>query len=148
MNENEENKNYSSYNGSKLEYKKGETWKQIPGLLKIPAIGGEPNSISTTTLDNTKYETEQYGLMPAVKLAYEFNMEDPNAEANIKLASDLEDAKTTDDWKITYANGITVEYRSKTITSIKEGQSGELMGFSMYHNPISEVKRTIPTVSA
>lgn len=147
MTENE-NVSYTSYNGSKLEYKIGSTWKQIPGLLKIPAIGGEPNSISTTTLDNTKYETEQYGLMPAVKLAYEFNMEDPSAEANIKLASDLEDAKSINEWKITYANGITIEYRSKTITSIKEGQSGDLIGFSMYHNPISEPIRTIPEVSA
>lgn len=148
MNENEENKSYSSYNGSKLEYKKGSTWTQIPGLLKIPAIGGEPNEISTTTLDNTKYETSQYGLMPAVKLAYEFNLEDPSAEANIKLASDLEDAKSIDEWRITYANGITVEYRSKTITDIKEGQSGDLIKFGMYHSPISEPARTIPTVSA
>lgn len=147
MTENE-NLSYSSYNGSKLEYKTGSTWKQIPGLLKIPAIGGEPNSISTTTLDNTKYETEQYGLMPAVKLAYEFNMEDPTATANIKLASDLEDAKSINEWKITYANGITVTYSSKTITSIKEGQSGDLIGFSMYHNPISEPERTLPSVSA
>ncbi len=147
MNENE-NLSYSSYNGSKLEYKSDSTWKQIPGLLKIPAIGGEPNSISTTTLDNTKYETEQYGLMPAVKLAYDLNMEDPNAEANIKLVSDLEDAKSINEWKITYSNGITIEYKSKTLTSIKEGQSGELIGFSMYHNPISEPVRTIPTVSA
>ncbi len=148
MNENNENKSYTSYNGSKLEYKSGSTWKQIPGLLKIPAIGGEPNSISTTTLDNTKYETEQYGLMPAVKLPYEFNMEDPSLEANIKLASDLEDAGEIDDWKITYANGITVEYRSKTKTSIKEGQSGDLIGFSMYHNPISEPVRKLPTITS
>lgn len=147
MNENE-NLSYSSYNGSKLEYKKGSTWTKIPGLLKIPAIGGEPNSISTTTLDNVKYETEQYGLMPAVKLAYEFNMEDPSAEANIKIASDLEDAKSIDEWKITYTNGITITYKSKTITSIKEGQNGELIGFSMYHNPISEPVRTIPAVAA
>ena len=75
-------------------------------------------------------------------------MEDPSAEANIKLASDLEDAKSINEWKITYANGITIEYRSKTITSIKEGQSGDLIGFSMYHNPISEPIRTIPEVSA
>ena len=147
MNSNE-NLSYSSYNGSKLEYKKGSTWVQIKGLLKIPAIGGEPNSISTTTLDNTKFETEQYGLMPAVKLPYEFNLEDPSATSNIKLASDLEDAKSIDDWRITYANGITVEYRSKTVTSIKEGQSGDLIGFSMYHNPIGEPKRTIPSVAS
>ena len=148
MNENEETLSYSSYNGSKLEFKKDGNWVKVPGLLKIPAIGGEPNSISTTTLDNTKYETEQYGLMPAVKLPYDFNMEDPSVTANIKLASDLEDAKTINEWKITYSNGITVEYRSKTVTSIKEGQNGELIGFSMYHNPISEPKRTIPDVSA
>lgn len=141
---------YSAFNGTKLEYAETEdgTRKQIKGLTTVPDIGGEPNEIDTTTLDNTKYETSKYGLMPAVKLPYEFNLEDPHVEANIKLASDLEDSKKTYYWWLTFPNGIVVSYRSAVRTDIKGGSSGDLMKFGMYHNPVSEITRTIPTVAA
>lgn len=142
----EETLNYSTYNGTKLEYAETEVGNrtQIKGLLTVPDIGGEPNDVDTTTLDNKKYETSKYGLMPAVKLAYEFNLEDPSATANIKLASDLEDAGKTLYWWLTLSNGIVVSYRSKVITDIKGGSSGDLIKFGMYHNPVSEIERTIP----
>ena len=145
----EETLNYSIYNGTKLEYASTSTGQrtQIKGLLSVPDIGGEPNDVDTTTLDNTKYETSKYGLMPAVKLPYEFNLEDPNATANIKLASDLEDSGNTYYWWLTLPNGIVISYRSKVITDIKGGSSGDLIKFGMYHNPISEIERTIPTSS-
>lgn len=141
---------YSTFNGTKLEYAETEsgTRKQIKGLTTVPDIGGEPNEIDTTTLDNTKYETSKYGLMPAAKLPYEFNLEDPHAEANIKLASDLEDSGKTYYWWLTFPNGIVISYRSKVITDIKGGSSGDLQKFGMYHNPVSEIERTIPTVAA
>lgn len=138
---------YSTYNGTKLEYSTTENGEktQIKGLLSVPDIGGEPNEIDTTTLDNTKYETSKYGLMPAVKLAYEYNLEDPSATANIKLASDLEDKGDVLYWWLTFPNGIVISYRSAVRTDIKGGSSGDLMKFGMYHNPVSEIERTIPT---
>lgn len=138
---------YSTFNGTKLEYKEGNSWKQIKGLTTVPDIGGEPNDVDTTTLDNEKYETSKYGLMPAVKLAYEFNLEDPSATANIKVASDLEDTGLAYDWRLTYKNGIVITYKSKVKTDIKGGGSGDLLKFGMYHNPITEITRTIPTTS-
>lgn len=143
----EETLNYSTYNGTKLEYAETANGDrtQIKGLLKVPDIGGEPNSIDTTTLDNTRYETAKYGLMPAVKLPYEYNLEDPSATANIKLASDLEDSKKTYYWWLTLPNGIVLSYQSAVITDIKGGGSGDLIKFGMYHNPIKEIERTIPT---
>lgn len=145
----EESVNYSAYNGTKLEWSAtaNGTYQQIKGLTTVPDIGGEPNEIDTTTLDNTKYETSKYGLMPAVKLAYEYNLEDPNAEANFKQACDLEDSGLTYYWKLTYPNGIVVSYRSAVKTDIKGGSSGDLIKFGMYHSPVSEIEKTIPTGS-
>lgn len=141
---------YSTYNGSKLEYSSSENGNrtQIRGLLTIPDIGGEPNDVDTTTLDNLKYETSKYGLMPAVKLAYEFNLEDPSVTSNIKLASDLEDTGEVYFWWLTLSNGIVISYRSRVITDIKGGSSGDLIKFGMYHNPVSEIERTIPNTEA
>lgn len=139
---------YSTFNGAKLEFAETETGErtQIKGLITIPDIGGEPNEIDTTTLDNVKYETSKYGLMPAVKLPYEFNLEDPHAEANIKVASDLEDSGKTYFWWLTLPNKIVISYKSPVKTDIKGGSSGDLIKFGMYHNPVSEIKRTFPTV--
>lgn len=139
--------NYSALNGTKLEYKDGElTYKQIYGLSSIPDIGGTPNRIDTTDLDNTKFETSILGLQPALELDFEFNMEDPTATANIKLVSDMEDTGEVYEFKLTYKNGITVEFSSEVRTTLLGGASGDLSKFTLHLAPESEPKITIPTI--
>lgn len=139
--------NYSTFNGTKLEFAATESGpkKKIKGLLSVPDIGGEPHEVDTTTLDNTKYQTSKAGLMPSAKLTFEFNLEDPSATSNIKLASDLEDSQKVYYWWLTYSNGIVMSYRSPVVIDFKGGSSGELIKFRMYHNPVKEIKKTIPT---
>ena len=141
------NKTYHAYNGSKLEYSSTEngSYTRIYGLRNIPDIGGEPNEIDTTDLDNEEYETAIYGLKPAQKYTFEFNMMDPSATANIKIASDLEDAGTDYWFKLTYSNGVTVKFESKVKTTLLGGNSGDLIGFQMHLAPKNEPTKTIPT---
>ena len=136
--------NYSALNGSKLEYKENTTYKQIYGLSSIPDIGGTPNRIDTTDLDNTKFETSILGLQPALQLDFDFNMEDPSATANIKLVSDMEDAEKVYDFRLTYKNGITVEFSSEVRTTLVGGASGDLSKFTLHLAPESEPTITIP----
>ena len=140
---------YSAFNGSKLEYSTTEngSYTQIYGLKTIPDIGGTPNQIDTTDLDNTEFETAINGLKPAQQYEFEFNMESPSVTANIKLASDLEDAGTKAYWKLTLANGIVVSFQSDVKTTINGGSSGDLIGFTMTLAPISEPTVTISTTS-
>jgi len=140
---------YSAFNGSKLEYSTTEigSYTQIYGLKTIPDIGGTPNQIDTTDLDNTEFETAINGLKPAQQYEFEFNCEQPSAEANIKLVSDLEDAGTKVYWKLTLANGIVVSFQSDVRTTINGGSSGDLIGFTMILAPISEPVVTISTTS-
>lgn len=139
-------KNYHSYNGTKLEYAESEegTYTRIPGLRDLPDIGGEPNTIDTTDLDNTEYETMMYGLKPAQGYNFSFNMQDPSATANIKLASDLEDTGNYYYWKLTYSNGLIIKFQSKVKTTILGGQTGDLIGFQMHLAPKNEVTKEIP----
>lgn len=136
-------------NDTKLEYDtkafESGAGTRIYGLTSVPDIGGEPNEVDTTSLDNTKYETSMYGLRPAVKLQYEFNMEDPNANANFNVVSGLEDTGNTYYWVLTYSNGVVIKYRSKVFTDIKATSSGELLKFGMYHAPMEEITKVIPT---
>ena len=140
-------KNYHSYNGTKIEYSTSESgvYSRIYGLKTVPDIGGEPNKIDTTDLDNTEYETNMYGLKPAQAYTLEFNMQDPSAEANIKLASDLEDSGLDYYWKLTYSNGVVVSFQSKVKTTIQGGSSNDLIGFQMHLAPKNEPTRTIPS---
>lgn len=140
-------KKYNALNGSKLEFSatKDGAYTAISGLKTIPDIGGTPNTIDTTCLDNTKYETAINGLIPVQSYEFEFNLEEPSAESNIKLVSDLEDNGTIVYWKLTYSSGIIVEFRSDVKTTIKGGSSGDLEGFTMTLTPIDEPTRTIPT---
>jgi len=140
-------KNYHSYNGTKIEYSSSESgvYTRIYGLKTVPDIGGEPNKIDTTDLDNTEYETNMYGLKPAQAYTLEFNMQDPSAEANIKLASDLEDTNEYYYWKLTYSNDVVVSFQSKVKTTIQGGGSNDLIGFQMHLAPKNEPTRTIPT---
>lgn len=141
--------NYHAFNGTKLEYATTEngTYTQIYGLKTAPDIGGTPAQIDTTDLDNTEFETAINGLKPAQQYEFEFNMEDPTATANIKLASDLEDAGTKAYWKYTLSNGIEISFQSDVKTTINGGSSGDLLGFTMTLSPISEPTITIPTTS-
>lgn len=140
---------YNILNGSKLEYSTSKTgsYTQIIGLKTMPDFGSTPNKVDTTTLDNTKYETNINGLIPAPDLTYEFNLEAPTAQANIKLACDLEDSGLSYWWKVTLNSGIIIQYESKVKVGIKGGSSEDLETFEMYHAPEGEYERTIPTIS-
>ena len=139
--------NYTAYNGSKLEYKEssGSSYTQIYGLRQTPDIGGTPNKIDTTDLDNTTFETAINGLQPAQEYDFEFNMEDPTVTANIYLVSQMEDSGKVYEFKYTLSNEITVEFQSDVRTTILGGASGDLIGFTMHLSPISEPVVTIPT---
>lgn len=145
----EETRNYHAYSQSTLEYASSSTgtYTRIYGLRVVPDIGGEPDDIETTTLDNVKYKTSILGLQDIQKYTFEFNMEDPSADSNFKIASDLEDSGNIYYWKLTLSNGIVISFRSKVTTAIQGGEYGDLIGFSMTLAPIGEPTKTIPTTS-
>lgn len=140
---------YNIINGSKLEYcaTQNGSYTQIIGLKTMPDFGSAPNKVDTTTLDNTKYETSINGLIPALDLTYEFNLEAPTANANIKKCIDLETAGTSYYWKVTLVSGIVISYVSKVKVGIKGGSSEDLETFEMYHAPEGEITITVPSGS-
>ena len=112
--------------------------------MSIGTVSDPYKSYRLELIFNEKYETNIMGLMPALELDFEFNMEDPSATANIKLASDLEDEDSVIEFKLTYKNGITAEFQSKVRTTILGGANGDLQKFTMHLAPESEPVITIP----
>ena len=142
-----EQRDYATSIGSILKYgtAKGTYDKRLYGWLSIPEIGGEPNEIDTTTLDNEEFETAKYGLKPAVKMAIEFNMEDPDTEANINLVDGMATSGDIYYFEITRPNGITHEFASKVKYGFNEIGVNEIDKFTLFLAPIGEVETTVPS---
>ena len=136
--------------GTKLSYAttSSGTYTKINGLSTVPDIGGTPNTIDTTNMDNVKYETSIQHLMPAQQYDFKFDIEDPSATSNMKVISDLEDAGTICYWKVEYPTGITVSFQSDVRTTIQGGEHGDLAKFTIHLAPINEPTRTIGTTQS
>lgn len=140
--------------GSKLSYgalgsggTMPSTWTDLLGCTEIPEIGGSPDTVESTTLDNLKYRTYVKGLQDLGTLDFPFNLEKPAASANINVIAGL-DEDTLYGWKITYASGITVTFKAKPSYSFNAAGVNELESFTLHLIPVSEPTITVPNTSA
>lgn len=137
--------------GTKLEVQVGDEWKRIYGLASTPDFGGEPNTIDSTTLDNTEYETNVLGLQPSNVLSYEINMmaliAENNGIHNLTIVQGLVDNKTIAKWKLTKASGVTFEYDAITKIQYNADEQSAIEKFTIFHSLKSKIKVTIPTIA-
>lgn len=145
--------------GTKLEFAESASgeYVRIYGLASTPDLGGEPNTIDSTVLDNTDYETAVMGLQPAIQLSYEFNvmnLKDANVEANLRQLYKYTDPTDKDNyrkvlyWRLTKASGVTIEYTAIPRISYSGDEQGNIEKFSMYHELKSAAKVTLPPVES
>lgn len=135
--------------GSKLSY--GElangafpsSWTDLKGCTEIPEIGGAPDTVESTTLDNLVYRSYVKGLQDLGTLDFPFNIENPAAASNINVISGL-DEDTLYGWQITYASGITVKIKSKPSYSFNAVGVNEIESFTLHLIPEEEPVITIP----
>ena len=139
--------------GSKLSYgtlgsggAMPSSWNDLLGCTQIPDIGGSPDTVESTTLDNLKYRTYVKGLQDLGVLDFPFNLEKPAAAANINAIAGL-DEDTVYGWKITYASGITVAFKSKPSYSFNAVGVNEIESFTLHLIPTAEPTITVPSAS-
>lgn len=138
--------------GTKLEFSTddGQTWTRVYGLASTPDFGGEPNTIDSTTLDNTEYETNVLGLQPSNVLSYEFNMmaliQENSGIHNLTLVQNLVDNKTIAKWKLTKASKVTFEYDAIAKIQYNADEQSAIEKFTMFHSLKSRITVTIPTI--
>ena len=144
--------------GTKLEVRTSSEGKYVRlyGLASTPDFGGEPNTIDSTTLDNTEYETNVLGLQPSNVLSYEFNMmaliaqtdKEGNAvEHNLTYIKNIVDNKTNAHWKLTKASGVTFEYDAIAKLQFNADEQSAIEKFTMFHSLKSRITVTVPPVA-
>jgi hypothetical protein len=125
---------------------------RIYGLSSTPDFGGQPNTIDTTTLDNTKAETSVLGLQPAAEVTYEINMmtfaDVPDgASHNLRTVKKMADDKVKAHWIVVKASGIIIEYDATTYISYTADAQQDIEKFSIYHDVKSDIVVSLPAES-
>lgn len=129
------------------------SYTRVYGLASTPDFGGQPNTIDTTTLDNTKAETSVLGLQPAAEVTYEINMmtfaDVPSGvEHNLRAVKGLADDKIKAHWVVVKASGVIIEYDATTTISYTADAQQDIEKFSIYHDVRSDIKVSLPTESS
>lgn len=144
--------------GTKLEVRTSSegNYVRLYGLASTPDFGGEPNTIDSTTLDNTEYETNVLGLQPSNVLSYEFNMmalikqtdkDGKEVQHNLTYIKNIVDNKTNAHWKLTKASGVTFEYDAIAKLQFNADEQSAIEKFTMFHSLKSRITVTVPAVA-
>lgn len=123
---------------------------RVYGLASTPDFGGQPNTIDTTTLDNTKAETSVLGLQPAAEVTYEINMmtfaDVPEGVShNLRAVKAMADDKVKAHWIVVKASGVIIEYDATTNISYTADAQQDIEKFSIYHDVKSDIAVSLPT---
>lgn len=124
-------------------------FKRIYGLASTPDFGGQPNTIDTTTLDNTKAETSVLGLQPAAEVTYEINMmtfaDTPaGVEHNLRAVKAMADDEVKAHWMVVKASGVIIEYDAVTNISYTADAQQDIEKFTIYHDVKSDIAVSLP----
>ena len=123
---------------------------RIYGLASTPDFGGQPNTIDTTTLDNTKAETSVLGLQPTAEVTYEINMMTfadvpEGVQHNLRAVKAMADAETKAHWIVVKASGVIIEYDATTHISYTADAQQDIEKFSIYHDVKSDIAVSLPS---
>ena len=128
---------------------------RVYGLASTPDFGGQPNTIDTTTLDNTKAETSVLGLQPAAEVTYEINMmtfaDVPSGVThNLRGVKAMADAnpKQKAHWVVVKASGVIIEYDATCSISYTADAQQDIEKFSIYHDVKSDINVSLPNQSS
>lgn len=119
------------------------SYTKLAACSQIPQIGSAPDTIETTTLDNLKYKTYMPGLQDVGVLDFPFNLENPDAAANINTIASL-DRNALYSWRITKSSGITHTFPSRPRYSFNEVGTNALETFTLHLLPEDEIVTVLP----
>lgn len=126
-----------------------KSYTRIYGLASTPDFGGQPNTIDTTTLDNTKAETSVLGLQPAAEVTYEINMMTfadvpEGVQHNLRAVKAMADDKVKAHWIVVKASGVIIEYDAVTNISYTADAQQDIEKFAIYHDVKSDIAVSLP----
>ena len=112
----------------------GGTYTEIPGLQEIPELGGDPEQIDVTTLEDTVKRSIP-GVQDLGDLAFTFLYDKTNFLA---LKAGL-DTTTTYHWKVEFNDGLQVTFEAIPNIKLSGGGSNAALTFTINMSLQSEI---------
>ncbi len=127
-----------------LSYKKSSAFEEIPLLMEVPELGGDPEKVEVTTLaDGVK----KY--IPGVKdlgdLAFKFLYDNSGATSNYRVLKGLQDAGTAAEFKVTYPDGSEHAFTAFVNVKMDAAAVNAAMTFTASMSLQSDIVVTNPT---
>lgn len=118
-------------NGIILSYKEsGSTYTKLAGLKEVPELGDEPEKVENTCLDDSVKQYE-YGIGDPGDLEFKFKYENSSATSPYRILRKAQEAKKVLDFKMTFPDGTTFEWRAQVSVKIGSGAVNGVMEFTL-----------------
>lgn len=105
-------------NGAKLSYKTtGSSYTDMVGCKEFPDLGGDPNKVENSAVDD-EYKQYENGQKDAGDIQFRFRYRSTAEKAQYTAMRAIETAGTDVAWKVTLADGATMEFTGTAATRL------------------------------
>lgn len=134
--------------GVELGYKTsgaGETYTKIAGLQSFPDIGGAPDQIDITTLDDAMMHYMN-GLKDAGSMEFTFLFDKENkSTSNYQVLCGLEDAGTAVSWEVKLPSGTKFHWDGEVAVTLSGAGVNEALHFTANIGIATDIERVYAT---
>ena len=133
--------------GITLGYKKGSsesTYTLIANLQAAPALGGTPERVDVTTLEDANRKYIQ-GVKEYEELAFTFLYDNTTETSNYRVVRGLEEEGGVVDWEVTFPDTTKFHFSGEVATSINEAEVNAAITFTANITLNSDIEVVNPT---
>lgn len=128
-----------------LSYKSGgSSFTEIPLLMEVPELGGDPEKVEVTTLADS---VKKYipGIRDLGDLAFKFLYDNTNEESNYRLMRKLQDDNQPATFKVEYPDGTGHQFDAYVNVKMDAAAVNAAMTFTVNMSLQSDITITHPS---
>ncbi|EJW14286.1 phage tail protein [Paenibacillus alvei] len=124
----------------------GSTFTEIPFLMEVPEMGGDPEKVEVTTL---KDGVKKYipGIRDLGDLAFKFLYDNATAASNYRILRGLQDSNTVATFKVEYPDGTGHQFDAYVNVKMDAASVNAAMTFTCSMSLQSDISVTHPTAT-
>ncbi|QJC53056.1 phage tail protein [Paenibacillus albicereus] len=121
----------------------GSTYTEIPFLMEVPEIGGEPDQVEVTTLGDS---TRKYiaGIKDLGDLTFSFLYDNSGPAANFRVLKAIETLGETKSFRLEYPDGTTHDFDAQVSVKMDSAAVNAALTFTASFYLQSEIAVTDP----
>lgn len=104
-------------------------YTDLPGLKEIPELGADPEKVENTCLTDTIMQYE-LGIGDPGDMAFRFKLVNAAATDSYRILRGLESAGSTNEYKLTLADGTTYTFSAQVALKVQGGGVNTAMDFT------------------